>query len=59
MKQNRKTLAALVLLSLISASVPFSTSAQTAADFKTPEYYKAGGLDLIRAADAYALRLHR
>ena len=55
MKQNRKILATLVLLSLLSASVPFRAGALTTVDFKTPEYYKAGGLDLNRAADAYAL----
>ena len=55
MKHTPQSLATLVLLTLLTTSMSFTASAQTAADFQTAEYYSGGGLDLIRVADAYAL----
>jgi autotransporter-associated beta strand protein len=53
--RTHTALTTLVLLTLLSTSMSLTAGAQTAADFQTAEYYRGGGLDLIRAADAYAL----
>ena len=53
MRKNTQLLSALICLSLLT--VPCYASAQTAADFKTTEYYASKGLDILHAADAYAL----
>ena len=53
MPRSKKLLAALITLSLLTSTA--TTYAATAADFKDTEYYASGGLDIINAADAYAL----
>ena len=51
-RQNKLSLA--IALALITGSLPIA-AAQSAADFQDEEYYKSGGLNLINAAEAYAL----
>jgi len=53
MKGNARFLPAIICLSLLT--VPCYAFAQTAADYKTTEYYASKGLDILHAADAYAL----
>ena len=51
-KQNKLALA--IALTLATGSMPIA-AAQSAADFQDAEDYKSTGLDLINAAEAYAL----
>jgi len=51
--KSKKILSVLITLSLLAGTEP--VCATSAADFKDTEYYASGGLDIINAADAYAL----
>ena len=53
MKKNKQLMLA-IALALTAGGMPV-TQAQTAADFQDAEYYASKGLDIINAADAYAL----
>ena len=50
--KNKQLMLAIALA--LTAGAP-AAQAQTAADFQDAEYYASGGLDIINAADAYAL----
>ena len=52
-KQNKQLVLA-IALALTAGGMP-AAEAQTAADFQDDEYYASGGLDIINAAEAYAL----
>lgn len=45
----------ILLLFLFTLSIPFHSNAASADSFKTNEYWNSTGLNLIHAADAYAL----
>ena len=53
MQKNKKLLSIIICLGLLTT--PLFAHAQSASDYKTTEYYAAGGNELLRAADAYAL----
>lgn len=50
--QRKKLLQAIIMFT-ITATYQYSVTTASSADFKTGEYYASGGLDLIRAVDAY------
>ena len=52
--RKKQRLAIAIALALTAGSMS-AVQAQTAADFQDAEYYASRGLDIINAADAYAL----
>ena len=52
--KKQKHLALVIAAAIAAGSLPV-VQAQSAADFQDAEYYKGHGLELINAADAYAM----